>query len=167
MRQPSIQLLREIFELRDDGCLYWRVQRRGMNKPSIGLPAGRRHSEGYRTVSVNGKFYFEHRVIFAMTHGRWPVGEIDHINRNRSDSRPENLREATRGQNGFNKPVRKDSKSGIKGIRWHKVCQKWQAKISVSGRDIYLGVHDDLEFAKFVYQCAAEKYHGQFVPGQS
>ena len=35
-------------------------------------------NEGYRNVKVLHRLFRAHRVIFAMAHGRWPVGEIDH-----------------------------------------------------------------------------------------
>jgi hypothetical protein len=159
---PPIGLLREIFDLKD-GRLFWRVQRKGMNRPSVGLDAGHKHSGGYRVVSIGGRLFFEHRVVFAMTHGRWPTGEIDHINMRRADNRPENLREATHSQNLFNKPKYGNNTSGIKGISWHKASKKWMACISAQGKNIYLGIHEDIELAELIRECAAEKYHGEFV----
>lgn len=49
---------------------------------------------GYCETRFNGKFVYVHRLICEAFHGPCPPGktEVDHINRNRSDNRPENLR---------------------------------------------------------------------------
>ena len=54
---------------------------------------------GYRKVRVNGVSLFEHRVVWAMFHGRWPDNYIDHVNGVRSDNRPENLRDVSHVEN--------------------------------------------------------------------
>ena len=40
-----------------------------------------------------------HRIVFAMTHGRWPEMEVDHIDGCRTNNRPENLREISHYEN--------------------------------------------------------------------
>lgn len=46
--------------------------------------------------------------------------EVDHINRNKHDDRPENLRWADRFENMQNRGVKCDSEVGIKGLYLHK-----------------------------------------------
>lgn len=72
---------------------------------------------GYRYVRHEGQLYRQHRVIFFLHYGYWP-NEIDHINRVRHDNRIENLRDVTHSENNQNKVVRKDSRSGIKGVSY-------------------------------------------------
>lgn len=156
---PSIELLRDLFEIRD-GHLYWRI---AGGKRRTDRPAGTKHAEGYRSVHFCGYHELTHRVIFAMANGFWPSGHIDHVNMIRSDNRPENLREASHSENLQNRPKTRVNKSGRKGVCWHRAAGKWIAQIQVRGRYIYLGLHDDLELAAFIYECAAEKYHGQFA----
>ena len=104
-----------------------------------------------------------HRVIFAMAHGRWPVGHLDHIDGDKLNNRPENLREATRSQNQSNQGLKKTNKSGRKGVCWHRQAGKWVSQINVCNQTIYLGIYDDIDLAAFVYECAALKYHGEFA----
>ena len=64
---------------------------------------GSRNSEGYMNVQINGKQYGVHRLVagaFTPNPGNKPF--IDHINRNTSDNRVENLRWATEAENQRN-----------------------------------------------------------------
>jgi hypothetical protein len=152
-QQPTVDELKEMFIV--DGS---RLLRR-----ATGIEAGTNHSEGYRTVCIRRRHYFVHRLIFAIANGRWPVGDIDHVNMLRSDNRPENLREATRAQNMHNTTAQRNSKSGVKGVSRQTGCNRWAVKIRANGKNLYLGLYEDLELAKFVYECAARKYHGEFA----
>lgn len=55
--------------------------------------------DGYLILKIKGKQYKAHRIVFLLFNGRMPKDEIDHINRNRTDNRIENLRESTRQEN--------------------------------------------------------------------
>ena len=52
-------------------------------------------THGYLTVRVDGRLHFLHRIIFLHVHGYMPENMVDHINRNRLDNRPCNLREVS------------------------------------------------------------------------
>jgi hypothetical protein len=78
----------------------------------------------------NGSFYANHRLAWAMHHGRDPGShEIDHINRNPSDNRPCNLRLCTRGQNNLNTKVKRSNTSGIRGVSYDpsSIKNPWRA----------------------------------------
>ena len=71
---------------------------------STGKRAGHETSTGYRKLSIKGKLYFEHRIIWLLVHGHFPKkGSIDHINRVRHDNRLCNLRDACQVIQGNNK----------------------------------------------------------------
>ncbi len=89
--------------------------------------------------------------------------EIDHINGNKADNRKENLRECTRSQNCINQAIRKDNKSGVKGVYWAKDRQKWRACIGVNWKTINLGTFKNKEDALVAYNDAAIKYFGEFA----
>ena len=89
-------------------------------------------SEGGRK---NKKCIFMHRLI-----NKTPKGfDTDHINRNTLDNRKENLRTATRSQNEINKGLRKDNKTGFKGIRYVVKIKRWTAYIGINKKFKHLG----------------------------
>jgi hypothetical protein len=106
------------------------------------------------------KNLFMHRLLLNITSNDLFV---DHIDGNGLNNQRSNLRICTREQNQRNRPKNKNNKSGYKGVFWDKERNKWQAKIMVDKKPIYLGRFDDLELAGFVYQEAARKYHKEYA----
>lgn len=104
-------------------------------------------SNGYRRTFVDGVRKLSHHVIWFMHYGVWPV-MLDHVNGNRLDNRVENLREATKVQNGQNRSAQVNSKSGIKGVSFCKRKNKWCVRIKVSGKYLFGGYFDSIEEAK-------------------
>ena len=118
-----------------DGTLVWRVA------PRRGVPAGkvigRVTSNGYRRVSVAGVGYGVHRLVWEMHYGPIPEGmEIDHINGVRDDNAVENLRMATRAENGWNHKMHRQNTQGIKGLgtRVRGRCVEYTGRIRVHGK---------------------------------
>lgn len=134
----------------------WKV----MNARCAGKPVGSSHrfQGDYLALSLRGRKYLVHRMIWFLVYGYWP-DEIDHINGKRADNRLVNLRDVSRPVNMKNKRVRRDSKTGIPGVMWHKAAAKWCAQIRVSGRMRHLGVFGRLEDA-IAARKAAEKEFG-------
>ena len=61
-------------------------------------------STGYYVVNWLGKRRHVHRLCYELAHGPIPVGkEVDHIDRDKTNNSPDNLRLASRGQNEQNK----------------------------------------------------------------
>ena len=115
---------------------------------------GRRDKDGKR------KCYMMHREIMKLE------GETvcDHINGNGLDNRKANLRPATRAQNGWNRRKgRIKSRSRYKGLAWDSKDKRWEVRISVNGRRIYIGRFQDQMKAARAYDRAARKYHGQYA----
>lgn len=85
------------------------------NGKPVGWDAGR-----YWRTKVKGKAIMCHVIIMMLkTGGQIPNGvEVDHIDRDGHNNRIENLRLVTRQGNVCNTSVRKDSKSGIKGVAY-------------------------------------------------
>jgi len=85
--------------------LYWIKATSKYANPKIGEEhrAGATDSIGYRVVSIYGKSYKEHRLVWIYHNGDISEGmQIDHVNRIKNDNRIENLRLATSSSNGLN-----------------------------------------------------------------
>ena len=95
--------------------------------------------------------------------------DIDHIDGNSLNNRKENLRICTRSQNCSNKKVRRDSRSGYKGVYIKKGGKRFLAYIgdpntpATRKRQIRLGLYDTAEEAALVYNKAALEMYGEFA----
>lgn len=117
--------------------------------------------DGYRVISVKGKQYLAHRLAFLLMGVNCPL-VVDHINRDRLDNRWTNLRGTNRGGNAKNAGLRKDSKSGYRGVSYRKSKAKWRAYIQSDGKQFHLGFYDSAELAYAARQAVIEKHHKQF-----
>ena len=83
----------------DTGVLRWRVTR---GKSIEGKQAGCINGRGYVCVNVENRNYLAHRLGWAIYHGEWPKGVIDHVNGDQADNRLENLRDVSQAVNQRN-----------------------------------------------------------------
>ena len=58
----------KLFEYRD-GKLFYKKCPRGSGKFKTDPEAGANSGHGYKKLSLNGKFYYTHQIIFLMQHG--------------------------------------------------------------------------------------------------
>jgi len=100
-----------------------------------------------------------HRFLMGTPQGM----ETDHISGNSLDNRRQNLRNATRFQNGSNLKKSKANSSGRKGVTWDRRIQKWRAKIAPNRTTVHLGAFDSLEEAGQAYDRAALAHFGEFA----
>ena len=82
---------------------------------------GNRHHSGYRRVRINGKEYLVHRLVAGAFLGPIPENkpQIDHINRNKTDNRVQNLRWATSSENQRNTRAN-DRVDARRGTHWYE-----------------------------------------------
>lgn len=139
------------------------VRLKSKRRDLVGAKAGSINENGYSQVTVEKRTYYGHRLAWLFHYGEWPTGEIDHIDGDRANNRIANLRVATRSQNLANRPVRKDCKSGHKGVYWSQDRRKWRAVIRVDGKVHHLGGYDTKEEAGKAYAAGALKYYGEFA----
>jgi len=147
--------LHELF-IYDSGKLIRKISVKGSWK---GTEIGTTKPNGYKVAVVDTKMYRIHHLIWVYHHG-YKVPLIDHINRNPSDNRIENLRPCTRGQNQGNSTARKGK---YKGVTFCKQTQRWRAQISIKHKGIHLGRYDNPEDAASAYNTAAKEYFGEFA----
>jgi len=118
----------------DTGEFLWRTQK---GRCKSGARAGATDTYGYRVIRLDGILYKAHRLAWLYAYGCWPDGLLDHINRNPSDNRLANLREATQSENMHN--AKRRSRSGVPGVRWREERGRWVAQIRIGYRTHVLG----------------------------
>lgn len=92
-----------------------------------------------------------------------PGSLTDHKNGQTLDNRRFNLREATCLTNTWNRTLATTNASGHRGVYWHPIRKKWQARIAIDGHNRSLGYFSDKEQASTVRRAAEIKLRGDFV----
>src|SRR3990167_473031 len=103
-----------------------------------------------RTYKKNSVIYL-HRFITDAPKGV----EVDHKNGDGLDNRKENLRVCTRTENSRNRAQQKNNTSGYKGVSWNKERRKWDAKIKVGKKHVFIGRFKTKEEAARAYDQVA------------
>lgn len=153
--EPSIGRLRELFTLTEDGRLLNVADR--ASRARAGQEASSLNG-GYLRAWVDGQLQQSHRIVFAMTHGVWPVGQVDHINEIKVDNRPQNLRDASPALNQQNqRHARKDNTTGLRGVSHN--ARGFMARIFADGRNHHLGTFDTTLEAHAAYLDAKRVLH--------
>jgi hypothetical protein len=103
-----------------------------------------------------------HRLVLARM-GYDYANQGDHKDRNKLNCCRSNLRPATRPQNQHNQGKYKNNTSGYKGVVWHKQGRKWMARITIDGKDVYLGLFKHKIDAARAYNKSALEYRAEFA----
>jgi hypothetical protein len=97
-----------------------------------------------------------HRVIMNSHENK----VIDHIDHNGLNNKKENLRECSNKENLQNRNgAQTNSKSGVRGIYWCKIYNKWVAQIILNKKKVWVRRFDDIEIAKSEIEKARPIYH--------
>jgi len=168
IRRPTVEELRGMLELDTaTGRLFWKPRTNsiaGWNERCAGKETfTRTDRKGYKVGTLLNRHAKAHHVIWALTHGEWPKYIVDHIDGDKSNNRPDNLRAASPSQNNFNSKSYRNNKAGLKGVSWHKSRNKWIAQIAANGKSRLLGYFDTKEEAHQAYCSAATELHGEFA----
>ena len=160
----TVQELQRRFSYDNSGCLIRKVITHTTSYPGEkiwGHSTGTR--EGYRRLYIGhaDKIPF-HAAVFAVVHGRWPRGMIDHIDRNSKNNRIENLREATRSQNRFNEKLNSRNKTGYRGIYWSESRKSFRVILGVKGKYKFLGCFKNKRDAVKAQREGILRYHKEF-----
>lgn len=114
---------------------------------SILLPSGRQ-----TTV-------YMHREIMGLP----SKVKVDHKDGDGLNNWRDNLRSATDQQNCFNAVARKNKSSQYKGVSLFKKVNKWEAYITLDGKQRRLGFFSNEEDAARAYDAAARLLFGEFA----
>lgn len=119
-------------------------------------------SRGYAYTSIKADDVWRATPMHMLIMGTPKGHHTDHINGNTLDNRKGNLRICTPAENGRNRKLNYNNKSGYKGV--HKVSKnRWQARIVLSGEKINLGLYKSAFQASEAYNSAAKKYFREFA----
>ena len=157
----SAALVQDLFSYNPETGEFTRKARR--QGARVGQVCGSPDSHGYLQIKINGRNYFAHRLAWLVVYGEWPKHQIDHIDRNPTNNRIANLREATNSQNNHNRGQQVNNTSGYKGVCWNKRAKRWKAYIKLHGRRTHLGYFNTADAAHAAYCVAAQELHGEFA----
>jgi hypothetical protein len=94
----------EVLELRvPESVFYWIARPSKNNRVKTGAKAGSLKKDGYIRIQIGENQFYAHRLVWFVTYGKFPDGDIDHLNGDRSDNRIENLRDVSRSVNNQNR----------------------------------------------------------------
>jgi hypothetical protein len=149
----------------NDGVFYIKKTRGGA---IAGSETGQLRPDGYIQIKMDGRYFLAHRVAWVWMTGEWPKNDIDHQNRNRSDNRFLNLREATRKQNRANASIRSNNSSGVAGVfylvRKDGRSPRWEASGRENGKKKRLGFFKNKEDAIAARRQWELSHHQDFAP---
>lgn len=109
------------------------------------------HTQSFYAMR-NGRQYsiYMAREILGLKKG--DKRQADHKKHNTLDNRESNLRIVTHQRNQWNR-------KNPKGYVWHKGAKKYEVRIRLNRKRIYLGLFDTAEDAHAAYLKAKKKYH--------
>lgn len=139
---PPVELLRKLLRYEPEtGKLFWRQRSQDMfcrnqdfvrwnNRYSETEAMAAAHSNGYKFGTLlKYKNIRAHRAAWAIYYGKWPTGEIDHIDGDKQNNKICNLRDVTVSINRKNSKKRTDNKSGYTGVLYVPCKKKYMARI--------------------------------------
>lgn len=146
-------------DIETHGKFYYKV--RGMGR-QIGKEAGRvNYSSGYRQLRIDYIEYQTHRMVYLWVHKKFPDNQIDHIDHDKLNNNPKNLRDVTHIENHKNVSIYKNNKSGTMGVIKVRNGKKyyWRSSVRIFGKLKYKcfpftdeGKEDCIIYTKKVYK---------------
>jgi len=112
---------------------------------------GGRQGYAVRNTNVGGKRRqcYLHREIMQPGEGQ----EVIFLNHDRLDCRRENLRVVSKEDARRHHRVRRDSKSGVKGVRYNAGTDSWSAYVHRHGHAYHVGTFSSPEAAAQAYEA--------------
>jgi hypothetical protein len=165
--------IKEVFDYQEDGSLVWKVRpeehfnsRRGQsvfNTLFAGRVAGSLDKENRMATSLTqyGNLYL-HRLVFLYHRGYLP-DIVDHIDRDTTNNRIENLREVNCQQNLSNRSLSKGNKSGHTGVYKTK-SGKYLVQLMYKSEIKKIGLFEDYEEACEAYRQKSKELRGELCP---
>ena len=120
------------------------------NKLKFSLMGNRKNNQLYYGITFKKSSLRIHRLFFYWKYGYLP-NLVDHKDRNKLNNNIENLRELTKSENNKNADKRKNCTSKYKGVSWNKNERKWEARLKLNGKHLFLGYFNNEDDAGQAY----------------
>ena len=149
----------ELLEVDTEAGLFkWKNTMGG--KAKKGQVAGSKNADGYTVIRVDQVDQFAHRLMWLYVYGAIPLLAVDHIDRDKSNNKPINLRLATPKQNRENTFLTKNNTSGFRGVRKEARLKSkpWSATITHNYKQKHLGYFATAEEAVEARKKAEDLY---------
>lgn len=153
----------------ETGQFFWKSEVRiGFHNSVLGHSQGdkagtARKSDGRNVIRIEGRTYLGYRLAWLWMVGRWPIGEIDHIDGNPINDCFSNLREVSRGinQQNLRRPLKHKNSSEFLGVFANKPGRRhpWIASICLDRKQKYLGAFLTEIEASEAYLAAKRSLH--------
>lgn len=142
---PPLERLQQLFRV-EGRHLVWN-QTKWTNAVE-GQVAGGLTSNGYRLINIDGQRYLAHRIAWYLRHEKDPGDAlVDHIDRDKTNNDPSNLRLASHELNSFNSKTPTSNTSGTKGVSFCQTHGRWIARGYKDNRGTTLGYFQSKEEA--------------------
>ena len=134
--EEELEVMKEIYTIGYKGL----ILKKHYYKGKAGDVVGYNTEKGYKRVKVNNRHFRVHRIVWFLSRGVWPTLYIDHIDGDKTNNTPENLREVTPAQNskGYRATFKKSS--NYRGV--HKYKSGWRASIGSELKTYSLGYYE-------------------------
>ena len=158
----SLEQVQSLLDLnRESGELRW-TARASMGRLTQRI-AGCVGGCGYQQIKIGKRVYLSHRIVWLLTHGEWPMANIDHIDGNRLNNAPINLRLANASQNRQNLAPQTKSASGLLGAIYRPGTSRrrecWESRIKLDGVSKWIGRFSSPQEAHAAYIAAKSAIH--------
>jgi hypothetical protein len=158
MKTATAEYVRSLFDYRD-GNLYWK--HRVNSKVAAGSKAGTVDHRGYVTITIQGKKWHAHRLVW-LWHGKELPPQLDHRDTDKANNRIENLRPADNVTNACNVRLKRNNRTGVKGVSWCNTYQKYVVQLYFNKRKVSGRFHS-LDEAKMFADAKRQEIHGEFA----
>lgn len=145
----------------ESGLFKWRAS--NSNRVRVGDVAGTVPAGTHRIIRIGTYNYRASALAWLFVYGQWPHGDVDHRDLNKTNDAINNLREASRSQNNANCPLRRDNKTGFKGVSSIPSSGKFRATIKIGDKQTHLGTYESAEDAHAAYFAKAKEVYGEFA----
>jgi hypothetical protein len=156
----TAQRLRELLSYNPTTGLFTRLSGRFKGEHAGHMNGTSGKANNYVRIIVDGEQYLAHRLVWLYQYGEWPPLPIDHIDGNGKNNALSNLRSVTQQINSQNnRSARRNNKSGLLGVCWSNVNNKWVSSLRHGDKRIWIGAFTDKHAAHAAYLEAKRRIH--------